>query len=449
MRQKVIGLVSLITPALVGALAGGACNSTGNPLTDATDKACGPCGTIKTGDVGISGNAKLDGFFSAVAKLNDATASINGDFNANIDALSQVYGVANFDASASIDTKVDALIASIKGEFSADLDGGVTLNYTPAECHASVNVAIEAQAHCEAKAGCMAQVTPGEVDVQCEGECTGSCSGTCTGGVPTCQVDASAKCDGNCEGTCTFDAAAKCDGTCHGTCTGNCSSGDPKNCNGTCDANCDGSCDLAASAKCAGKCSGKCEVAADAKCSGGEAPHCSGSCKGSCNANCTGKVTPPSASASCDATADCQAQASAQANASIECTPPAVDLSYSFSASADASAQADFTAHLAELKVRGVAILQGFAKYDVILNGKKDDSGKVVVRAPILDLKDSLAGLAGGVGSLAADIPALRLTCAVTAFGESVTVIGNVISDGATNLKAQTKFVAAFTGGFQ
>jgi len=454
MRQKVIALVSLLAPALVGALAGGACSSTNNPLADnplagGAEALCGKCGTIKTGDVGISGNAKLDGFFSAVAKLNDATVSVSGDFNANIDALSQVYGVANFDASASIDTKVNNLIAAIKAEFSANLQGGVTLNYTPAECHASVNVAIQAQAQCEAKANCDAQVNPGEIDVQCEGECTGSCSGTCTGGVPTCQVDASAKCEGKCEGTCTFDAAATCDGTCHGKCSGTCSAMDGSgNCNGSCDGKCDGSCDLAASATCSGTCSGKCEVAADAKCSGGEAPHCSGTCKGSCNANCTGKVTPPSASASCDATADCQAQASAQANATIECTPPSVDLSYNFKASADASAQADFMAHLAELKVRGVAILQGFAKYDVIINGKKDASGNVIVKSPVATLTASVQDLASNAGSIAAEVPVFRLGCAVDAFKESGKVLADLGTNGSANLKAQAKFATAFTSGF-
>jgi len=454
MRQKVIGLVSLLAPALVGALAGGACSSTDNPLANnplggTAETLCGPCGQLKTGDVGISGNAKLDGFFAAVAKLNDATVSVNGDFNANIDALSQVYGVANFDASASIDTKVNNLIAAIKAEFSANLDGGVTLAYTPAECHASVNVAIQAQAQCEAKAGCDAQVNPGEVDVQCEGECTGSCSGTCTGGVPTCQVDASAKCEGKCEGTCTFDAAATCDGTCHGKCSGTCSAMDGSgNCNGSCDGKCDGSCDLAAAATCSGSCSGKCEVSAEAKCSGGEAPHCSGTCKGSCNANCTGKVTPPSASASCDATADCQAQASAQANATIECTPPSVALSYNFKGGLDASAQADFMAHLDVLKVRGVAILQGFAKYDVIINGKKDASGNVIVKSPVATLTASVQDLVNNAGSIAADVPVFRLTCAVDAFKESGKVLADLGTNGAANLKAQAKFATAFTSGF-
>src|SRR5687768_6909726 len=142
MRKKAIGLVSLLAPALIGALAASCDKAGDNPLGGAAEELCGPCGKLEFGDVGISGNAKLDGFFSAVAKISDATVSINGDFNANIDALSEIYGVANFNADAAIGAKVDALVAKIKADFSANLEGGVQLDYQPAECHASVNVAI-------------------------------------------------------------------------------------------------------------------------------------------------------------------------------------------------------------------------------------------------------------------------------------------------------------------
>lgn len=448
MRKKAIGLVSLAAPALIGILAA-SCDKTNDPLGDTAEKLCGACGTLATGDVGISGNAKLDGFFSAVSKIGDATASINADFNSNIDALSRVYGVANFDASASIDTKVDALIAAIKADISANVSGGVYIDYKPAECHASVSVAVQAQAQCEVKGGCMATVDPGSVDVQCEGSCSGSCEGTCEGGLPTCQVDASATCDGKCEGTCTFNAAAHCDGTCHGSCDGNCTVMDADGqCSGSCDGNCDGSCEFAAAAKCDGGCSGRCEVKADAKCSGGEAPHCEGKCTGSCSAGCTGTIKPPKASGSCDASADCQAQASAQANASLECTPPSLDLTYSFKGSADASAQADFMAHLAELKTRGSAILTGFTKYDLLLNGKTDASGNVIVKSPVAELKTSVQGLVENAGSIAAEVPVFRLTCAKDAFSESVSILGTVATQGTANLKAQAKFATALTGGF-
>jgi hypothetical protein len=445
MRKKAIGLLTLTAPALIGLFLG-ACDDKKNPLTSGGEELCGPCGSIDTGDVGISGNAQLDGFFSAVAKLKDATGSVNADFAANIDGLGEVYGV-KFDAGATIDAKVDAVIKAIKADFSANLDGGISLKYTPAECHASLNVAVEAQANCEAKAGCDAKVDPGHADISCTGQCSGECSGSCTGAPPTCELSASAKCDGNCQGTCTFNAAAKCDGTCHGKCDADCSVKDASgNCNGECTGNCDGSCELNASAKCDGTCSGKCEVAAGATCDGGKAPSCSAKCDGTCSGNCTGDFDPPSASVNCDASVKCKGQAKAQANASLECTPPSIDYSYTWSASAmgDAKAQANFVAHLGELKTRGGAILQGFTKYDLIINGNT----KAGVTSPVADLSASITALGSASVKDYANIPPFRFTCAIGAFGGAIDALGTITSDAAANLKAQGKFASAFTGGF-
>jgi len=448
MRKKLIGLVSLAAPALIGALAASCDKAAADQVNATAEKLCGPCGEIDKGDIGISGNAQLDGFFAAVGKIGDATGAINADFDANVNALSEIYGVANFDANAKLDAKVDALIAAIKTEFSANLDGGISLKYKPAECHASLNVAVQATANCEAKAECDVKADPGKVSVECSGSCSGSCDGSCEGALPTCEVSASAKCDTKCEGTCTLDAAASCEGTCHGTCDGECSAKDGSgNCNGECTGMCTGSCEFKAAAKCEGTCSGKCEVAADAKCEGGKAPSCSATCKGKCDASCTGDVTPPSASVNCEATAKCQAQAKAQANASLECTPPSVDFSYAWSASAsgDASAQADFVAHLGELKVRGGAILQGFTKYDLLING----NAKAGVKSPVAELTTSITGLASAGADAYADIPIFRFNCALGGFATALTELGTVASEGAANLKAQAKFATAFTGGFK
>jgi modification target Cys-rich repeat protein len=448
MRKNAIGLLSLVAPALIGALAASCDKAGDNPLGDAAEELCGPCGAIATGDVGISGNARLDGFFSAVAKISDASASINGDFEANIDALGETFVGADFDASAKIDAKVDAVITAIKADFSANLEGGISLNYKPAECHASLDVAVNAQASCEVKGGCTGEVKPPSATVACEGSCTGSCMGSCEGALPTCEVTASATCEGKCEGTCTLDAAATCEGTCHGTCSGECSAKDGNGqCAGKCEGTCEGSCEFTAAAMCNGSCSGKCEVEAGAMCEGGKAPSCSGSCKGECSGSCTGEVTPPEAHVDCDASADCKAQASAQANASLECTPPSIDISYKFSASvaADASAQADFLAHLGELKVRGGAILQGFTKYDMLING----NAKAKVKSPVAELKTEVEGLASASADVFAEIPIFRFNCAAAAFIDAGAALGKVVADGKTNLAAQAKFATAFAGGFK
>ena len=68
----------------------------GGPLGDV----CGPCGTIAGGSLSISGSAKLDGFFNATGQLTGAVAKIRGQFNADILALADVYGLARAEVNA-------------------------------------------------------------------------------------------------------------------------------------------------------------------------------------------------------------------------------------------------------------------------------------------------------------------------------------------------------------
>jgi modification target Cys-rich repeat protein len=445
MKKSAIGLATLLIPTLIGAFATTGC-SEDNPLTAAGEELCGPCGVVAQGDVSISGSAKLDGFFAAVADLNKAQVTINADFEANIDELIAVFGV-DVAANAAIGAKVDALIAEIDAQVAANVQGALTVNYVPPACQANVSVAVEAQAKCEVKGGCMAEVDPGEVSVSCEGTCSGSCEGTCTGGLK-CDVSASGSCSGKCEGSCQLEAAAACEGTCNGTCSGTCSSydGDTK-CAGKCDGMCTGTCELSAAAECSGKCSGSCVVEAMAECEG-EAPKCEGKCEGSCKGSCKGTATPPSASASCDASADCQAQAKAQASANVSCTPPKFEVGFKFAAGVNADAQAAFGAKLAALEGRGVAILQGFAKYEALISGKVN--GEVVFNpSPLALVKTEFEGLveAGVDGKLFADLPKARIACALPALSDSLTAIGTIGTSATANLAAQGKFVAALTGG--
>ena len=95
-----------------------------------------------------------------------------------------------------------------------------------------------------------------------------------------------------------------------------------------------------------------------------------------------------------------------------------------------ASDQADFIAHLGELKVRGGAILQGFTKFDLIING----NAKAGVNSPVLDLTASVVeALASASGSIVADIPVFRLNCALDAFADAGSwALVAVASDGAS-----------------
>lgn len=409
------------------------------------DDICGPCGTIAGGSLSISGSAKLDGFFNAVGQLSNATVQIRGQFNADILALADVYGLARAEVNADF---VAQLIAKIKADFSANLDGGIKVVYKPAQCQANVSVAVDAQAKCEVEAKCDVQVDPGEVSVKCEGGCSGGCSGTCSGEA-SCAVKApSITCEGKCEGSCTVEAGAACDGTCRGECDGNCSVTDASGqCAGQCDGMCQGSCELKAAASCSGTCNGTCLVEQGSASCTAEA-ECRGSCDAECSGSCTGKATPPSASADCDASADCNAQASAQASASLECTPPSLDLQYSFAAGVDANAQGAFLARIGELRVRGAAILQGGAKLTALIDGKID--GEVVFpEPPLAQITAQLQVVidAGVEGELFANVPKGRLLCVIPAFQEAIERLGSVAGEVGGTVQAQAMFASFITTG--
>jgi hypothetical protein len=450
MKKYVCGLGALVAPSLIGAFMIAGCgeedNGDGGLLGEGAQGLCGPCGTIASGDIGISGDARLDGFFKALGNIQNTTLTVQTDFDANIRALAAVYdveltGAINADA-------VGELTAAIRADIEANVEGDLTIDYQPPRCQANVNVAVQAQAKCEAKADCTVTATPGEVSVSCQGTCTGSCEGSCSGEL-SCEVTApSIECTGNCEGSCTFEAAAECNGTCRGECDGECSLENADgSCAGTCDGNCEGTCEFTAAAECNGTCSGKCLVEpGEAGCEANAT--CRGTCGGECTGGCEGNFTPPSASATCDATADCQASATAEANASLECTPPQLNIEFNFAANVDAEAQAEFRAKLAELRVRGTAIVQGAAKYEALLTGKVE--GRVVFNpSPVADLQAKIGDLAelgvSGMGEF--DMPAAKIPCAVTAFADSISALGSIGTQTAGTLAAQAEFVSSFTTG--
>ncbi len=406
---------------------------------------CGPCGDVLKGDVGISGNAKLDGFFAAVSQLNTATVTASADFEAGLKELEAAFGV---EASGNLDARVDAIVAAISAELEANASAGLTVNVTPAKCQANVDVAFEAQASCEAKAECEVEAKPPTVSVECKGSCTGSCSGSCEG-TATCKASAGGiQCEGKCEGTCELSGEVACNGTCRGTCSGQCSAYDGEgNCAGSCDGNCQGSCELSAAAECQGSCTGSCTAEApSAECEG--EVKCEGECKGECSGGCTGEATPPSASAECEASADCKAQAKAQGSASLTCTPPSIEIGFAFTG--DASAQASFLAKIGALKANAGVMIQSFTKYKALIDGEVN--GEVAFNpSPVVAVTNELQGVieAGVSGDLFADIPAGRIDCVIPALSSSVELLGDIGSEAAATISAQAKFVAAFSGGFK
>ena len=448
MRKYVYGLGALVAPTLIGGVMASGCSDAAAQVPGvggAFEEVCGPCGTIASGDIGISGDARVDGFFKALGTVQNATATIKADFDGNIRALGATFGV---EITGAVDAAaVTRLVTAIRGEIDANVQGNLSVDYQPPKCQANVNVAFEAQAKCEVKGGCTAEVTPGELSVACEGKCSGGCSGECTGDL-SCEVTApSIACSGQCEGACTLDAAAACEGTCRGECNGTCSAQDGEgNCAGKCDGDCTGTCELTVAAECSGTCTGKCLVnQGAAECTGDVS--CRGSCDAECSGGCEGNFEPPSARVNCDATADCQASAKAEANASLECTPPQLNIDYGFAAGVNAEAQAEFIAKLSELKVRGVAIVQGAAKYGALIDGRVN--GEVVFDpSPVAALRTSISGFASTSAFADFDIKPGNITCAIDAFVEAGRIAGSLATGTAATLQAQGNFVTAFTTGF-
>jgi hypothetical protein len=456
---------------------GGAC--------DKMKEMCGPCGEVGLGDSTISGDARLDGFFKAVGTLGAATATIQGDFRANLEEIAAAFDVEGY-ADMALGDLVAAVRTAVEGRVAATAEGGLKVEFQPPKCSANVNVAVEAQASCEAKADCeiSAECSAGEVAVNCSGQCSGSCEGECTGGTLECKAELSVDgacegsckgscevkgpsvaCTGACNGTCTIEASANCSGTCDGNCTGTCDGAaiDGAACAGECEGDCTAQCHIQGAANCSGTCNGKCEYTPpDGSCSGackgecyvettadigctGEAPKCNGTCEGSCSAECNGTVTPPSCSAdgSCEASADCQASASAQASASMECTPPSLAVAFDYKVGLDAQAKAEFMADIELFRVKMMAIAQGMYKLRALVDA--DYAAEIGIQSPVVVIKGQVEGfVSGGIDGF--DVAPGLIPCVIPAFEEAGSILGSVVTDTAETIQGQIEIFAIIQG---
>jgi len=446
MKKNVIRVLAvLLTIGVSGLMMAGACDE----ASGLTEGVCGPCGKVKNGDATITGMAQLDGVLKAVGTLDMRAGSINGEFDAHVRAIAEgvfdleVEGKSTAELVGEIETAFDAWI-------DANVQGSFTLNYQPPKCSANVDVAVSAQAQCEAKAGCDVDVKcdPGKVSFECSGTCEGSCSAECS--VPTCtvQIEGSAECSGECQGSCTVevDGTAGCDGTCNGQCQGECSAHNADgSCNGTCSGNCTGSCTVegSAAASCSGECSGSCKVdiEADAECTGSLG--CNGECSGKCSGSCKGEVKAPSCegNAECDASADCEAQASAQASASLTCTPPSLEFGVAFQSRVDAGARAEFMAKLDKFKVEMVGIVQGMVNLRALVDA--DYAADLGITPPTASLTASVKTFADALasGEIEVEAPGLVL-CAPAAFSEAGDILAHIGGDMKATIDLQIRMVA-------
>ena len=439
-------LAVLLIIGASGALMGGACEDAVENL----ENACGPCGEVAYGDSTISGDARLDGLFKALGTVSVRTGSIRANFDANVIALGEAFGVAAPTGAVNA-AFVGQVKTAINTEITAKASGGVKFAYQPPKCSANVDVSLKAQAQCEAKvdASCSAEVKcdPGKLSFECSGKCEGSCSAECT--VPSCKVKmdpGKLECSGSCTGSCavTLEAAASCEGKCEGECSGECSAYDGEgNCSGSCSGECTGKCEVSgeASVDCKGECRGSCEVespSAEVECEGELG--CKGECSGECSGSCSGEVKAPKcegkASCNADVSAKCEASASAQASAELSCTPPTLSLDYAWNAGVDAAAQAEFIAKMEIFKGKMTAILQGFGEIKGLFEGSAE------MEAPVVTIGNQLKGIGEAALTGDFDVSVGLIPCTLSAFKEVPKLVTDITADAQVVLEGGVSLLA-------
>lgn len=380
---------------------------------------------IAEGNASISGVASVDAFFGAVVTFSQAAIDVSAGIDAELRGIAVSLGLDPAAGGAEIK-------AAIQAKISGAVSGGLKVTYAPPACAVSASATVEATAKCDAT------VDPGMVKVECSGSCEAdaSVSATCDASAEVkCTAQApSVACSGMCEGTCSAMGGVACEGTCNGGCTGMCSvknaNGD---CAGRCEGTCTGTCQLTAAATCEGNCEGSCTYTPpDAKCDANAQIKCEAKAdaKVECNGRCDGEVTPPKASA------ECEASAKAEVNAKVECTPPAVEITWQWSASlmGDAQGQADFKAWVTGFKGRFAALLAATKRVEFVLKAGAGLSAAAsgAVKGAIEVQASGDVDLKGSVG----------LACAITELGS----VAGVITDGTTRLQASASGAVDVTG---
>ncbi len=418
-RLAVVSLFGLMAGVTVGAVQG--CDP---------QEACGlSCDSeaFVSGRASVSGVPSIDAFFGAAIDLDTAMRGVSGGLRAELDAIGASVGLAPGAGGAELSVAIDGMLAQY-------IDGGLTIDYQPPRCEASVEASLSAAAECDV------EVDPGELTVECSGSCDAE-----AGVAVDCGANATLMCEGTapglqCEGTCSgscvasLDAAANCDGTCRGTCEAGGSTMDGFD--GRCAGMCTGECavDVSAGATCNGRCDGNCEYTAP---EGGCEASASASCEAEagasieCDAGCQGTTEPPEVSAECTASVD------AKASASLECTPPTLTFGFEFNAEVQTNmtAQAEFRAWLEGFRGHFGAILALRAKGDVVAQAAVDLSaaGSSAVEGAVQELTAS--------GDLKASLGA---GCALGQLPDVADALATSSGQLAGNLQASVEVIGAF-----
>jgi hypothetical protein len=421
------------TPWFALALLGGlACENPPGGIAGGIAEQCGldincEAGGFAEGKASISGLASIDAFFGAAIDLNAAMLRLDGKLRAELDAIGASVGLEPGASGAEIR---DAISVHLDGY----IEGGLTLDYQPAKCEASIEATVAAAAECDA------EVDPGSVQAKCEGACEAE-----AGVAVDCGADAELRCEGTapgfaCDGTCSgscvaeLSAATACDGTCRGTCTTDDSTmeGFEGRCNGTCEGEC--AVDMSAGARCDAKCEGSCEYTApEGGCEANATAHCQANADASieCDAGCEGTVEPPSVSAECEATVE------AKASASVECTPPTIAFGFEWNgdAATDLEAQAEFRAWLEGFRAHFGAILAARVEAELVA-----EASVALVASTEGALKTAIEELTGEANIKAA----VGASCALQELPIAASALGSSQGQLTSSITAAGEVVTAF-----
>lgn len=418
--------IGLLTGAGFGVLQG--CD---DPVGNVAEQ-CGldincEAGGFADGRASISGVASIDAFFGAAIDLDARMRGLDASMRAELDAIAASVGLEP--GAAGVDIR-DAVSAHL----GIYVEGGLSVEFQPARCQASVEATASAAAECDA------EVDPGSVTVSCSGSCQAE-----AGVAVDCGAEAELRCSGvapdfQCSGTCTgtcsaqLEAAASCDGTCRGTCEagGSTMDGFDGRCGGMCTGRCD--VELEAGASCDGQCEGTCDYTPPSgMCEASAQASCEAMAGASieCDAGCEGSAEPPSVSAECEATVE------AKASASLECTPPTLDIAFTFNgaAAADLDAQAEFRAWLQGFRGHISGLVAARAEADAILQASASlvASSEGALRGAVEDISAS--------GDLAASIGA---ACALDQLPIAATALGTASTNLTTTAEASLTVLTAF-----
>lgn len=439
-RKKPV--LPLLTCGLLSGLAIAAPGCDDGPLGDLAEQ-CGlvcPDDGIAEGNASISGIVSVDSFFSAVIEVRNAALQVSGSVRGELEGMAASLGVEGY-ADLSTEDLGAAVVAGLETKFATTIQGGLTINYEPPRCQASVDVAVKAAAECDVTAD------PGSIEARCMGSCEVSAEvaaecqamGTleCTGQAPEFQ------CSGSCSGSCQLDVAASCEGTCQGTCQGECSActggecqedgmGNITNCAGSCSTMCQGTCELEAGGSCGGRCEGECTYTPpmDVGCEANATAKCdvSAMAEAECQGSCEGSVEPPEVSAECEASVE------AKANASVECTPPSLSVEFQFAAGLDANAQAEFKIWLEGFKTRFAGLLAANAKLEIVGTAATD-----LIAAADGAVKGALETISSGDLDLKASV---GIGCALNELG----AVGTALEEARGEISASVSATASITG---